>query len=150
MNLKPLLRLVNVPRNVYNQWAVRYRSFARERFVTFSRGGGNWSPLKRKRRRGEKKRAALLRDTGTLFAALDIQFRNKPGQLQKDLPKGVQVGFGGPARHPKARITIAELAAVHHFGLGRVPAREIIVDPPDRVLQQMADDVTRDWTKRYK
>ena len=150
INLKPLLQLEKIPRKVFKQWAIRYRSFVRERFVKFSRGGGNWKPLKRKRRRGELKRAAILRDTGTLFASLDVQFRGKPGQLQESLPNGIRVGFGGPAKHPKAGITVAGLAAVHHFGLGRVPARPIIVDPSSKVIKQMAGDVERDWIKRGK
>lgn len=118
-----------------------------ERFVTYSRGGGDWKPLKRKRRRGKRNRAALLRDTGTLFAALSTQFSGAPGQLQENLKNGMRVGFGGPARHPGGVITVAELAAVHNFGLGRMPERKIIVDPSKKVLNQMANDVKRFWNK---
>jgi len=116
--------------------------------VTYSRGGGNWKPLKRKRRRGKRARASLLRDTGTLFAALNVVFSGAAGQLQKLIPKGIRVGFGGPGKHPKALITVAELAAVHNFGLGRVPKREIIVDPSIKVLNEMANDIKRFWNGR--
>ena len=40
---------------VLKKWAVRYRGFAERRFVRFSRGGGDWAPLKAKRKRGGKK-----------------------------------------------------------------------------------------------
>jgi hypothetical protein len=163
INLEPLKLLEKVPRSVYNQWAARYRSFAQERFVKFSRGKGTWPPLapstiaRRRKGRGRRRDAqgraigkrarvvAILRDTGTLFAALDVHFTRNPGQLQKDLPHGVQVGFGGPGKHPKAPMSVADLASIHHFGLGRVPARPIIVDPPNKVLNQMSTDVARYW-----
>lgn len=138
-----------ISRKVFLQWAARYRGFVRERFVLFSRGGGDWPPLKRKRKRGARSRAALLRDTGTLFGALDIQFTGKPGQLQRIIPDGIQVGFGGPAKHPKAKISVAQLAAIHHSGVG-VPKREIIVDPPKKVTDAMAGDVERHWRKVSK
>ncbi len=115
--------------------------------MAFSRGKGTWAPLKRKRKRGQLKHAAILRDTGTLFAALDVQFRRAPGQHQKEIPHGVQVGFGGPARHPRAPMSVSDLASIHHFGLGRVPERPIIVEPPQEVLDQMSGDVTEYWNK---
>jgi hypothetical protein len=53
----------------FNQWAVRYRSFIKERFDLYSKGGGDWAPLKdstKKRRRvgkgvGPKPRKPLLK-----------------------------------------------------------------------------------------
>lgn len=143
----PIARLIDLPVSVYHQWAARYRGFLRERFVRYSRGGGDWAPLKKKRRRGARKKAAILRDTGTLFAVLDVAFQNNPGQLQQDLPNGVRVGFGGPETHPEGSMTVARLAEIHHFGEGRMPERQIIVDPSEEVQQDMVGDVERYWKR---
>lgn len=149
VKLWPIDRLVNLPDTVYHQWAARYRSFLRNRFVRLSRegGAGEWPGLKRKRRLGKKKRAAILRDTGTLFNVLSVAFQSNPGQLQEDLPNGVRVGFGGPGIHPGSSMTVARLAEIHHFGQGNVPERRIIVDPDDAVQRGMVLDVERHWKK---
>lgn len=147
VKLWPIKRLIELPRSVYHQWAARYRSFLQLRFVRYSRGGGDWPPLKRKRRRGAKKKAALLRDTNTLFNVLDTAFQGSPGQLQEDLPNGIRVGFGGSGVHPGTSMTVARLAEIHHFGEGHMPERKIIVDPSDEVQRGMATDVERYWKK---
>lgn len=147
VKLWPIAKLQELPRSVYNQWAARYRSFLQSRFVRYSRGGGDWPPLKRKRKRGAKKRAAILRNLGTFFHVLDPAFKSNPGQLQKEIPNGVRVGFGGPDRHPETDMTVARLAEIHHFGLGHMPERQIIVDPSDEVQRGMVTDVERYWSK---
>lgn len=148
VNMWPIARLINLPNTVYHQWAERYRAFLQHRFVQYSRGGGDWAPLKRKRKRGKKKSAAILRDTSTLFNVLSIAFQNNPGQLQKDIPDGVRVGFGGSGLHPgKRAMTVARLAEIHHFGEGNMPERQIIVDPDNDVQRRMASDVERYWSK---
>jgi len=130
-------------RDALRQWGHRYRTFVQRRFVKYSRGGGDWPPLKYKRRRGSRARAAILRDTGTLFRALDPVWRSNPGAIQQDLPFGIRVGYGGPHRHPKAGISIADLAAIHDQGLGRMPKRQIIVQPDNRTRAQMVSDMQR-------
>lgn len=147
VKLWPIKLLQELPRSVYNQWAARYRSFLQHRFVGHSRGGGDWQPLKRKRKRGAKRKAAILRDTNTMFRVLDPAFKSGPGQLQEELPYGVRVGFGGTGNHPKAEMTVARLAEIHHFGLGHMPERRIIVDPDDAVQRAMVGDVERHWKK---
>jgi hypothetical protein len=147
-NMWPIAQLINLPNTVYHQWAARYRAFLQHRFVLHSRGGGDWPPLKRKRKRGAKKRAAILRDTNTLFNVLSVAFVNNPGQLQENIPDGIRVGFGGSGLHPgKGTMTVARLAEIHHFGLGNMPERQIIVDPDDEVQRKMASDVERYWSK---
>lgn len=143
----PLIRVV------YKRWAARYRSFAQERFDTFSKGGGDWPPLKpatvRRRRRGRRKkaaRAAILADTGTLKAALNPVFTGKPGQLQKDLVNGIRVGFGGPGRYPDGT-SIADIAGFHQVGAGNLPVRRIIVDPSRGVLDDMGRDLVEALAK---
>lgn len=156
------------------QWAARYRSFTRERFDRYSKGGGDWEPLaastlraRRKGKQGTNKlggtvarrnkagklvdkagkfvtavNAAILRDTGVLFAALRPTF-GQPGQVEEVTEFGVRVGFGGTAQHPGGGATIAEIAAFHQFGTGRMPARPILVDPDAATLAGMADDMRR-------
>jgi hypothetical protein len=134
------------------QWGARFRAYIRERFVEFSRGGGDWAPLAdstKRKRRGPRKGAkgartySILRDTGTLLNAVDPTFSGKPGQLQEDIPFGIRVGYGGPARHPKGKATIADIAAFHQVGSGTLPCRKIIVAPSAGVQQQMKSDMQK-------
>lgn len=90
--------------------------------------------------------AAILRDTGILFAALQPQFVGAPGQLQERLPNGIRVGIGGPSAHPDAggkggRVTIGDIAFFHDQGLGRNPRRQIIVEPDQATLDAMVRDL---------
>ncbi len=140
----------------FKQWGEVYRSFTQERFSTFSRGGGDWPKLKpatiARRRKGTGKTVrakgrkpktvaagtvSILWDTGTLIGGLDPTLNVRKGGIEKDIPGGITVGFGGPAQHPKAKIGIAQLAGWHHSGAGYLPKREIIVKPPARVIERM-------------
>ncbi len=141
-------------RDALKKWAARYRSFAQLRFDRFSKGGGNWKPLApstlRRRRKGKRKnvrKATILRDTGTLFAALDPTFTSRPGQLETNIPFGVTVGYGGPGRHPKGRATIADIASFHQEGGPHLPKRELIVGPDSKTLTAMADDMITAFRK---
>lgn len=116
------------------KWAVRYRAFIQERFVTYSRGGGDWPPLKRRK-------GSILRDTGTLFAALNPVFTGRPGSVQEFVDGGVKVGFGGSAKHPSGNASVADIAGFHHFGKGNVPKRVILVEPTPLLLNDMKLDM---------
>ena len=159
MNLRPLTRFVDKiearhgPLNdVYLTWGSRYRAFAKLRYMKFARGGGNWAPLsevtKRRRRKAAKGKKgprsfSILIDKGTLVAALEPKIEN-PGSIKKLIGKGVRVGYGGSAKHPRAKgLTIARLAEIHHRGLGNVPARPIIVRPDTKTLRGMVSDLER-------
>ena len=130
-------------RKAFKQWAARYRGFIQERFDTYSKGGGDWPPLKNKRKRGSKDKASILRDTGTLFAALAPVFQRKPGSIQEDIEYGIRVGYGGPSKHPSGNATIADIASFHQTGAGFLPVRKIIVEPEPHVLVAMAGDMQR-------
>jgi len=136
--------LVDDPGNpfaiMFKQWGARYLAFARRRFVKMSRGG--WPRLKRARRhrRGRRERAAVLRDTGTLFGALTP---GAPGNEFRRIPRAIRVGYGGPHRHPKGRATIADIASFHQTGAGHLPKREIIVPPDQRTIRGMIRDGKR-------
>lgn len=123
--------------------AVRYRGWAQERFDTYSRGGGDWPPLKTKRKRGDTKKASILRDTNTLFRVFTPVFIGSPGAVENLVRDGIEVGFGGGAKHPSGAITIGDLAEIHHRGLGVNPERRLLDDPPREVTDQMEKDLVR-------
>lgn len=197
----------------FKQWGAIYRSFIKERFDIFSRGGGDWPPLAqstmlarrgpagskkskvdarkkagqlRKRinkltkrlssmkpaKRGKtikaantrkriveqikrakesfkknkdmsKRKFAILRDTGTLFAALSPVFVNKPGSIEETIPYGINVGYGGNSSHPKGKATVADIANFHQIGAGHLPVRKIIVSPPAPVIEAMTTVMQR-------
>lgn len=132
--------------NAVKQWAVRYREFIRERFLLFSRGGGNWKPLKASTVRKKKGSRIILRDTGQLFNALEPVFTGKPGALEQKIPFGVRVGYGGPGIYTKKYggvATIADIASFHQTGAGYLPKREIIVPPDQRTVNLMRQDIER-------
>lgn len=132
--------------NALRQWAVRYRAWIQERFLKYSRGGGDWKPIKKATAR-RKKSTLILQDTRTLFNALSPEFTNKPGAISDTIPFGVRVGFGGPGKYTKkgggVGASIADVAHFHQVGAGLLPKREIIVKPDEQLLQQMAGDMER-------
>ena len=92
-------------------------------------------------------RVTILRDTGLLFMALTPVFTARPGSLQQRIPFGIRVGYGGPSKHSKSSVSIADIAEIHNLGLGNVPQREIIVAPESSVLAKMALDMERGLKK---
>lgn len=146
-------------RKVYKQWAFRVRSFLQLRFAKFSRGGGDWPPLKKqtiaRRRVGRRvkkvgRKTSLLRDTDTMFSALDARFTSKAGAIEQMVRDGIKIGFGGSAKHPKSSMTVTKLAVIHQEGKGHMPQRKIIVGPDRRTKQGMASDVVRGWKRKAK
>lgn len=171
VNLKPLQRLRNRVdvalrgggashiSDAFVQWAAIYRGFVQERFSKQSRGGGDWPSLKpatiKARRQGRSKlragevRAAILVDTGIMKNVLDPTFNSKPGALEERIPFGVRVGYGGPGRYPGGSATIADIASFHQEGKGRLPKREIIVDPDSKTVSLMVGAMERALGKAY-
>jgi len=116
-----------------------YLTFTRKRFSNYSRGGGNWPPLspltlarRRKGKRGNK--ASILYDTGILFGALSIGTR---GNFFKKIPYGVQVGFSKTTKHKGNSTTIRDIAIIHDLGKGKMPKREILVEPDGSTTKRM-------------
>jgi len=131
------------------QWGVRYRGFIQRRFDLFSKGGGNWPPLKpatiaRRRKGPGQGEVAILRDTGTLFRALN-PILGPPGSIEQIgvRPFAVVLGFGGDAIHPNGKATIADIASFHNAGAGHLPKRQIIVMPSRELVRDMAADAQR-------
>jgi len=158
-------------------WGEFYRSWAKLRFSKQSRGGGEWPPLSpatiRGRRKGKGKKlkvkrrggkteemsvgqgtVRILYDTGTLIGALDPKLNVESGGVQENIPFGITVGYGGSSKHEKFPNTIAGLAAIHQAGNEKLPARPIIVTPPDdancirKMSRALADAITQEWRKR--
>ena len=125
-----------------------YRAFLFERFNKFSRHGGNWKKTKRSKGKGGRFKLAsgkrghlILRDTHTLYRSLTPKFSNKPGQYQKLVGNSIVIGIKG-GKHPKAKMSVGKLAAIHNYGKGRMPKRQIFVRP-DNELQKK-------WAKQLK
>jgi len=136
-------------RKAINQWGYRFRAEMQQRFAKFSKGGGKWPPLSQRtlkaRRKGKGSGTpAILRDKGLLFTALSPAFANIPGQLNKTIPFGVEVGYGGPAAHGSGgKATIADIASFHQVGAGYLPIRTVIESPSRSTISDMAADMQR-------
>jgi hypothetical protein len=146
---------------VFKQWAVRYRRFSLKRFNRMASGG--WTPLKKQRKRditaAKRKRkkkarvrnAKILIDSGTLRTALNPTVTSQPGGILDLMTGGLQVGYGGPARHPNSvGSSIAEIAGYHQDGAGSLPERLIIVLPDKSTITAMEGDLARALNKLAK
>ena len=102
--------------------------------------GGRWTKTAYKQYFQGALNAAILRDTGVLFNALDIGAAGN--EVRREGPS-VVYGIGGPANHPGGHYTIGQIAAAHQAGGGRLPKREILVTPSDDVVNAMLGDARR-------
>lgn len=123
----------------WKEVALVYRSFILRRFRNYSRGGGDWPALSSATIRA-KGSSVILIDTGLMIAAINPVFSGVPGQLEElhSDRLGITVGFKQDSHSQSSNITIADIAAIHHLGLGRVPPRQIIVEPDTTTMKQMA------------
>jgi hypothetical protein len=132
-------------RAIAHAWELVYRSFTRLRFAKFSKGGGDWAPLKPstlKRRRGGGGNAAILRDTGAMFASLQPTTDSGSILQSTALPFGLRMDLEGAKSYANGP-TLAEVATYHHKGGGRLPAREILVKPDQKTIESMASHAKR-------
>jgi hypothetical protein len=128
---------------IADAWSILYRSFVRQRFAKFAKGGGDWPPLApatiKRRRQGKKAGRApeILRDTGAMFAALQPGISG--GILQQSVRTfGMKIFLGG-GRAYKSGPTLSQVAVFHHRGSGRLPKREILVVPDANTQKKMAE-----------
>lgn len=158
----------SLKRKILKLWSQRIRTFLMREFKKNSQGGGRWKPLKIERNepspaKQAKKNSeqvsvskhfenqAILIDTGTLYKALDPNVLN-PGALEKISYTGntamVSVGWGGPAIHPPSKrksskktphVTVGEIAVLHHYGTGAIPARPLLVPPDDVTIRGLTE-----------
>jgi hypothetical protein len=158
--LKKFQRIINAGlkqktgpiRDAIKQWVRRYLGFIRKRYDRLSKsgGGGEWKPLKpetiakRRKGRGKKRTASILRDTGTLFTAINPAITTPRGALREQVKFGARVGYEQGATHPNSRkATIADIAYYHQKGKGHNPRRRILVDADDKTKRQMVRDMAR-------
>lgn len=140
--LKHALRmrgLVPEFRAAFNDIDKIYRAFLRDRFVQFSRGGGNWrrlaaATLARRRNKGT---ASILRDTGAMFASFQPSIVKTTGIVKKASKIGFNVTFGRPMPHYSGATT-TELMRWHHTGSGRLPARKLVVGMDNKTAKRAA------------
>jgi len=114
-----------------DDWESLYRAFLVRRFDKFSLGGGNWRRLaaSTERRKGHGKilvDSKFMRDH--LAATIRVLARRR---------NSITVGFLSETIHPRAQLTVAELATIHNEGRGSVPKRQILVKPDDTLLKDM-------------
>lgn len=128
----------------YDMIEREYTKFVLRRFDKFSSGGGDWPPLS-EATIAAKKSSAILVDTRLMRLGLGA---NGIGLVAKtSVSKGVslQMGFTNTSTHAKANMSIADLAAIHHLGLGRAPRRTILALPPkdssSKMLKSLIDAV---------
>lgn len=138
----------------FKLFAAEYLVFVQRRYDRFSRGAGDWAPLaastikKRRRGKGGRSRAAIqalrarggaakggvaiLKDTGTLRAAL---VQGGPGNVIRRITNGIEIGIeGGSAAEPP--LTLGALAQIHNEGLGNNPKRVILPTDLPRSLER--------------
>jgi len=141
-----LRRKENGPiREALHTWAVLITRFLTARWRQYSRGAGDWRPLKaatlaQKRRKGLL--PFILRAFDETFQAFAPEIAKKPGRLTEDIPFGIRFGFGGGMAYPHSHgkgITLKEIAEIHQGGLGNVPVRKIIVPPDTTTRAQMRE-----------
>jgi hypothetical protein len=125
-----------------------YIDAMQKRFTRLSKGGGEWPPLALEtiRKRASKRKVfgvkiysnLILVDTQTIFTTLTPIWNNAaPGQIARDIENGVEVGIGGPSRHPESKMSIGQLAYIQHQGTQRIPSRRIIVTPDEATATAM-------------
>lgn len=141
-------------RRILTKWGVRFRSAMQQRFVVFSRGGGDWPKLKHKRKRGKLESAAILRDTGLMFQALSPVFQSLPGQAENQRPGRfeTEVGYGGPGKYTGrgSSASLADIASFHHVGAGFLPVRKVVDRPQASAISAMAKDAETELGREAK
>ena len=147
---KAILNNAPLAREISQAWEIVYRSFVRLRFHKQSRGGGEWPALKPstlRRRRKQGAGAAILRDTGALFASIQPTL-SSGGLLQSEpRPLGFTIFLGGGGTYNNGP-TLTEVATYHHEGGGRLPKREILVAPDRETIRKMSQHAHRILVKR--
>jgi hypothetical protein len=126
-----------------DDWRRLYSSFTLRRFDVWSRGGGDWPPLRNPRRK-KKNRNKILVLTGFMRARLAAAIT-----VVAHTARSITFALIDSTRHPDADMPVDELMAIHDQGLG-LPQRRILVAPDATVLQQMREAGVRRLTARAR
>jgi hypothetical protein len=148
---KAVLNNPALSRAISGAWSTIYRSYVRQRFAKFSRGGGDWAPLSAATLAGRRKgkgsgNAAILRDTGAMFASLNPSLGS--GGLLQSIPRpmGFTAVLGGSQTY-KSGPTLTEVASYHHHGDGNLPERVILAQPDRATIANMGEHAHRIMVK---
>lgn len=118
------------------KWGDQYNRFMIARFRRYSAGGGNWAPLKQETiRQKSANRSRILIEEGDMLSGI----KATASPVAKPRSLAVRAGITSTGYHTGAGVSIRELVSIHHFGRGRVPRRQIVVVPPQRVVNAMVN-----------
>ena len=120
------------------KWGVTYNRFMIERFLKLSAGGGVWKGL-RPATSIAKGHSQKLYEFGDLLDKLKatVNMKFQRGKLY------MQAGVTDDAGNHPSGLSMQQLVEIHQLGLGRVPARTIVVRPPRPVIAEMTNDMQR-------
>lgn len=118
-----------------------YEEVVLEEFDRNSTGGGDWEPIawETAQRKGH---TDILVDSYAMRQGLEGGI-GLVATLRAGGGFEVQMGFTNKSRHPDAGMTIADLAAIHHLGLGNVPERRILLPPNMKGARKMMNSMTK-------
>ena len=130
-------RRSNAARKVILEWSKLYSGFIQERFVRFSRGGGNWPPIK-PGTAARKGHDDILVDTLLMYEQLDPTIQGFHNVQQGSGPFQATVTFGGNAHYPDGT-SVQTVMGYHQTGAGNLPVRRILVPPDNATKKEMGD-----------
>lgn len=153
-NSEEFLPMLQECARIYREWAV-------DRYERYSKGGGDWSALSprtiaAKRRKGSAHPTWILRDTDRLIKSVSDQnatwFSDLPnfstGKMEKiKFHPAIHIGIG-ESTYPNG-LTTDDVFDFHQLGKGRLPKREIFVNPPREVQDKMASAVLQMMMKAW-
>lgn len=110
-----------------------------DRFERFSKGEGDWRKIKPEtaRRKGNTR---ILVDSGDLLRGIRQGVWTNVSYIGSRVTITAQLRA---RRQHRSGLPMQELIRIHHFGLGRVPARKILVRPSPAVFAQARRRLTK-------
>jgi len=145
-------------RGALDEWGRLYADFTKRRFVKFSRGGGNWrqlaqSTIEAKRRRGAANPTRILVDTGLLLGELEPRVGGFSGVRSTKRGMQLRLDMSAMSSSYARGNTTGDVAGYHNTGGGRLPRRQIFIQPTKELRRKMAQAMQRAiraWYKRTR
>ena len=119
-----------------DSWAATYLGFLYGRYK--AEGYGDWPPLARSTIR-KKGHTTILRDTDTLMEAFNP---DTASFIAQPIHGGVRIDINTAGTHPSGH-PIATLLGFHQEGMGNNPTREVVVSPPQNVVEKLVSDLDK-------
>ena len=142
LNLNSFKRLKRVVtkdgRPVYRllrEWIRIYRRWLYDRFVKFSRGGGNWPDLK-PGTKAAKTRQGFGTEILIRTRVLEEQFSPVSRTQIISARQGAVIRFGAGKTYPDGT-PVEDVIRWHNDGAGNLPVRELLPDPDASVVRDM-------------